>query len=810
MKIRLKFQFIIVPFIVIPLLTLGWFAYLQLSRTTQQNLFAQMHTEMTYVHTLLRHAQETTQANLSLLAQHAALREYVQSGLHDAVPSPLLAAFAHFQTAFPNTYEIRVLTTDGEERIRLTNVDMGNSLQNERSNPIFKALVTANGPYSQLARNPDNNEIALFVGQALAARSPGATQARPRGYLIFTVNLATLKSYISTKILSNAGFLFVTDDIGNVFLKPKDIPFFDTLPTDILDFAAPSHAATAPQLSSVNGIEMYLSGIQTANAAIFAALPTAQLRQISYSLGTVVLTVTLITIALTMLSIYLILNSSIIRPLHKLTAATKEIAHGNLNIETNVHSKDELGELATAFSEMTNNLRHSDEQIRFLAYHDGLTGLPNREMFKEYLNHALASAHRHQKLLSLLFIDLDDFKRINDTLGHDAGDMVLQEMAERLASCLREDDFIAREGEEILNDKIARLGGDEFIVMLSTISNNHQPGIIARRVIKTLAEPISLRGQEYYISASIGISIYPTDGSEAEELVKNADVAMYHSKCEGKNGFKYYQDSMNTEALERLGLEAKLRNAIDQQHLAIYFQTQIDPNTEAVVGMEALLRWSDPDQGDISPDVFIPLAEETGLILPLGEWMLIQACRQVQAWQAQGLAVVPVAINISGVQFSKQDLPNLIKSALTVSGMNPNLLVVEITESAIMSQPDRAIKALDAIKAMDVRVSLDDFGTGYSSLSYLRRFPIDTLKIDHSFVENITHVAEDAEIVAAIVAMAHTLKLKVVAEGVENQQQLEILRAQGCDIVQGYLYSHPLPATQVAALLSDTKTEALL
>jgi diguanylate cyclase (GGDEF)-like protein len=468
-----------------------------------------------------------------------------------------------------------------------------------------------------------------------------------------------------------------------------------------------------------------------------------------------------------------------------------------------VSSRDELGELATAVEEMASNLQQSDEQVRYLAYHDSLTGLPNRAMFTEYLDRAIAYAKRNHEQLALLFMDIDDFKRINDSLGHQAGDSLLQEISERVTNVLRKEDYVARPVDADGPDEmLARLGGDEFVILLPAITDIHVPGKVARRLIDTISKQILISDQECYVGASIGITLYPADGRNSEELTKNADIAMYHAKEQGKNAYHYYTEAMNAANTERIALESKLRKALADRHFLLHYQPQVETVTGEVVGVEALLRLQDPDSGMTPPNHFIPVAEDSGLILPIGEWVLQEACQQARTWQKAGHPHVTMSVNVSSVQFARQDVALLIRDTLRRSRLDPRYLEIEITESAIMSDPESAVAVLEDIKALGVSIALDDFGTGYSSLSHLRRFPIDTLKIDRSFIVDIDRNREDAEIVAAIIAMAHTLKLRVIIEGIETDDQLDVIADKKGDIIQGYLFSRPLPASEVVQVLA--------
>jgi diguanylate cyclase (GGDEF)-like protein/PAS domain S-box-containing protein len=450
--------------------------------------------------------------------------------------------------------------------------------------------------------------------------------------------------------------------------------------------------------------------------------------------------------------------------------------------------------------------KQAEEQIRFLAYYDSLTSLPNRLLLKEHLNYTLKQAQRHDHMVAVLFLDLDRFKRINDTLSHSVGDSLLQGVAERLVQCVRKSDIIARHAsDEVTN--LAHFGGDEFTLLLPKIIHVEDAARVARRLLRTLSDPFMLDTHEVVITTSIGISVYPADGQDVDSLLKNADTAMYHAKDMGGNCYQFYSQSMNAKAFERLTLEHNLRKALENEEFLLYYQPQLDLHTDKIVGVEALIRWQHPEMGIISPAEFIPLAEETGLILPLGTWVLRTACAQSKVWQKVGLGSLRVGVNLSALQFRQQDLLETISQVLRDTGVDPQYLELELTESTIMRQAKETITTLQALKAMGIRIAIDDFGTGYSSLGYLKRFPIDTLKIDRSFVKDIPTNADDTAITTAIIAMAHTLKLSVVAEGVETTDQLAFLQTQHCDEIQGYLLSKPVPAKMIPQLLEQPKTQ---
>ena len=433
--------------------------------------------------------------------------------------------------------------------------------------------------------------------------------------------------------------------------------------------------------------------------------------------------------------------------------------------------------------------KRAEARIHHLAHHDPLTGLPNRLSLLARLEQALPEARRYGWNLALLFIDLDRFKVINDTLGHLVGDQLLMEVAGRLAATVRE------------TDTVARLGGDEFVVLLINVGEIANAASVAGKIIAALAEPIRVEGHELHTSPSIGISCYPADGGDAETIMRNADTAMYHAKAAGRNTYQFYAEDMNRAATERLTLERKLRQAIARGEFTLHYQPQFDLRRRVPCGVEALLRWQTEEDGPIAPARFIPVAEETGLITGIGTWVLREACRQLRAWLDAGLRPLRVAVNLSARQLKQRDLPEIVAQALADSGLPAELLELELTESAVMEKPQDAILQLNDLRRMGVTLAIDDFGTGYSSLAYLKLLPLDRLKIDRSFVADIEHDANDRAIAIGTIALAHSLGLCVIAEGVETRVQQEFLAEHDCDETQGYLLARPLPAAEAFAFL---------
>ena len=454
------------------------------------------------------------------------------------------------------------------------------------------------------------------------------------------------------------------------------------------------------------------------------------------------------------------------------------------------NGKGDLLAVIETLEDITERKRY-EEQLEYQANHDGLTNLPNRNLLTDRIRQALLMSRRNHYEVAVFFVDLDNFKFINDSLGHDVGDMLLKIAAERLTGCVRSGDTVARQG------------GDEFVVIISDPAVADNAALIAGKILDAMARPLRINEHELVITCSIGISVFPKDGEDVRTLVKNADVAMYRAKEQGRNTFQFFTGEMNTRSMARMTMEKYLRRALDHGELLVYYQPKVSLRSGHVTGMEALVRWQSAEMGMLSPTTFIPLAEETGLIEPIGEWVLRTSCAQNKAWQAAGLPQLTVAVNLSARQFRQQNIASLVGQVLLETGLDPRCLELEITESMVMRDVDRVMAILNELKDMGTCLVMDDFGTGYSSLSYLKRFPFDKLKIDQSFVRDIISDPDSAAIAKAVIAMARSLHLKVIAEGVETEGQLNCLRSHDCDEMQGYYFSRPVSAAEFEQLLHE-------
>jgi diguanylate cyclase (GGDEF)-like protein len=466
-------------------------------------------------------------------------------------------------------------------------------------------------------------------------------------------------------------------------------------------------------------------------------------------------------------------------------------------------NEKEMPELMLGLIQDITQLKQAEEEIRQLAFFDGLTGLANRRLFLDRLDQAIDLAKRNHQVFALLFLDLDRFKRINDTLGHHAGDIVLKEVTKSLKQCLRRSDTTATTNARETDPLIARLGGDEFTILLSNIKKPANAALVARRIIRKTSITRMVESHEISVTTSIGISLFPQDGMEADTLLKNADSAMYHAKGTGRNTYQFYMKALNQYAMERFNIERDLKKALENDEFILYYQPQINLNSRKIIGAEALIRWIHPEKGMIPPNDFIPIAEESGIILEINKWVLKTACWQHTIWRESGLPLTSIAVNLSGYKLADQNLVQTVTNALEKSSINPRSLEIEITENVLMQETKDTIATLEELKRLNLRIALDDFGTGYSSLSYLTAFPVDSIKIDRSFVPGCTTDPKKLIIIKAIIAMGQSLGKTIVAEGIETREQFELIRLHGCDQGQGYYFSRPVPADRFAILLEQ-------
>jgi len=816
MRLQAKVLLVVIPLAVIPLLVLGLIAYHKLQSTAIERTQDQMTTLVDQLATNFKVRTDVAEANVKLFADAPLMRAYAitkdEEERYALMLPSLLKLFKSYLRAYPDYSELRFLLPDGFEDARATLKFIPNATEEEGYTPFFRSLSKFGGEvFSQVLTDPDNGAVTLQVARPLklidvANDDPLGTLPQLRGYLVVTVDLGFVAEQIAANHIGGRGYAMVVDKDMHILFHPDASSVGSHLPTTVAQALEGLDADGGQRLAIYDGEEVLLSARRIHDdLLLLGILPEAELLAGSRDLGMLVAWVTVATILLTIAALLVAINKLMVRPVNHLIEAVGEIAEGNLTPDVELSSGDELGRLALSFRDMGLSLERSRQKVERLAYHDSLTGLPNRLLFREYLQHMIPLARRESSKMAVLFLDLDNFKRVNDTLGHQVGDRLLREMATRLQSVLREEDFVYQETFEEASEVLARLGGDEFIILLPKIHETHDAAKVAARIIEMIKEPFQIDGHELYSTTSIGITLYPEDGTEVNDLIKRADIAMYHAKELGRNNFQFYSPSYNAAITEHLSLESRLRRAIENEEFELVYQPQVEGVSGRIMGFEALVRWNDPEHGLVLPDRFIPIAEDSGLILQIGEWVLHEACRQNQAWLAAGLPRVFISVNVSSIQMQRQDFGSVVKRLLNRTGMQPDLLELEVTESMLMKVKQETVDELANLRKMGVSISLDDFGTGFSSLNRLRELPIGKLKIDRSFVQDMATNSEDAAIVSAILYIAKGLSLETTAEGVETPEQAARLTAEGCGLLQGYLLSRPVTAATAGGLLNKNR-----
>lgn len=815
MRLQNKILLFLVPLTMLPLLVLGWSAYTLLMEDARSRTRDQATTLLEQIEHHTETRMQTARANASLFASNKLIKRYVTENLptdeRASLEAEVLELLFNYQLAYPEYYEIRIVSPDGLEQIRSVIGDVGNLTRDESASPYFQGMHDNPGViYTTFFMNPDNGKPALLASKPLLfydeKRERTATDSNLYGYLVMTINPDFLDKLASSEKIGESGEIFFTDSSGIILFHRSGSSIGRQLPSDLFDMLSNTTGSniTVDRLQGKNLTHFQAAKLHD-HLYAFAVYGEDEFHNHRVDLGRSVTLITCITILTLIAFLMGILRRLLINPIRQLSQAARAMGRGQVLVPINVRSDDEIGDLASTFKQMGRNLAHYNEQVHYIAYHDSLTGLPNRLMFKDYLKRAIAEAKRSHQELALIFLDLDNFKRINDTLGHQSGDKLLQNFADRINGCLRKSDIVSHSTHDSSSRIIARLAGDEFIILLPRTTGVSQTDKIAKRILDALSEPFIIDKQELFISTSIGIALFPDDGQSVDDLMKNADIAMYHAKKSGRNNFQYFSRKMNEASLFKLKIEGKLRHAVENGELLLHYQPQVDLTTGRVSGAESLLRWNDPELGQVSPEVFIPIAEEYGLIIPISEWLIHETCRQGEQWLNKYNQPITMAINISAVHLNGHDLEGLIAGTLKQSCYDPHHLEVELTESSILSDPDQAIRTLINIQRMGLQTSLDDFGTGYSSLNYLMRLPLNKLKIDRSFIQNLEKDSRSIAIVSAIIAMAHSLNLEVVAEGVEVESHIRLLRKMKCDILQGYYIAKPMPATDFEQLFVNSR-----
>mgnify|MGYP000198917293 CR=1 FL=1 len=810
MRLQWQFNLVVVPLVVVPLLVLGVTAFGYLLESEQHKLMNNMTTSVAHMRQKVDMNFSKIKANLELLATDGVMMRYAviedEYTRYKIYQGGLLERFKSYQENFPLYEEIRFILQDGYEDTHWGAFQYRNTSEDESDQSWYQHLPKIAGSTLNIIEdNPDTGLKSLYSFKPILLRNTSIEDSSQpktlRGFLGTTITLEWLKQELKSLLNAPNQYVAFMNENGDILFY-----FGDEHLTTFITPNTGMHLLDTDEGGIYQAREKTLFGY-----SLVYLVNENQAYDKASRLALSIIVITLVSIAFTLLVLLFLLRHSMIRPLQALMSASKDIASGELSTLVPDLGCDELSDLSHSFNDMAKSLSDSDEKIRYIAYHDSLTRLPNRRMFQYLLNNAIAASDRNKDKLALIFLDVDNFKTVNDSLGHDVGDILLQQFAGRIGECLRDEDAVlapdsvTKSGENPLNqDLVARLGGDEFTVLLPHLQHATDASYVGQRIIEAMEKPFFVNDHHFKITTSIGITICPDNGQKADELIKFADIALYHAKSLGKNNFQFYSSDLNEAIADRIDRENELREAIEGHQLSVYFQPQIDAKSGGIYGMEALVRWHHPTKGLISPLNFIILAEETGMIIELGTWVMYESCRIAKSWLLKGLLDFRISVNVSSRQFERQDVAQLVEDALRENGLSPKYLTVELTESVIMSSRDKNIATLSNIKEKGVKISLDDFGTGYSSLSYLRTFPVDTLKIDQQFIKDSETDPEVRSIISAIVMMAHALGLDVVAEGVEGKDEFLYLQSINCDIIQGFYFSKALPHLEAEIYIKES------
>ena len=759
MKLQRKFLSVLIPLVLVPLVLACWLVHRHLQGIAQEHATEQMSLLADQARQTLIQGEENGQALLQRLLELPVLHQ---------------AELEKFIADHPAVLQIDLVDSQGQRLLSAS------SLIN-----TLTPFTPANGQDSgrRILRHPGQSIPLLQI----ARRMEGPT---PR-YCILTIRLDFFSRFIDN-VRRNLHVLLYLTDAQYEWLSGSR------------DYTASALFPSRPTQTVLMDNQTWFVSEQTLapDLKLIGFTPDIKIQSNIEQLDRLLSYIAIIAGLFAVLVLHSAVASFVTRPLGQIRRMTDALANGNLETLDEMElpkpdKRDEIAELAASFGTMHDNLRQSSQQIEELAYFDTLTGLPNKVTSIDSMQQLIERAQLKGQQLAILFFDLDNFKNINDALGHQIGDILLMQVGARLKECIRGNDLMQRSaGSGDDSELLARMGGDEFTLVLPDIHSTGQAAKVAERILGKLAQPFKLQDHSVFVSASIGISLYPKDGQTPEALLKHADIAMYAAKAKGKKNFQFYDPGMHKSMTERLALEASMRSALENNEFVLFYQPRVPVQGQQRIEFEALMRWQHPEKGMISPAVFIPLAEESGYIQELGNWALETACRQLEAWNRQNIPNVSISVNLSPAQLNFGNPLQTVQRCLRQFAIEPAQLELEITESGLMQNESHAIDVLCKLKETGVRIALDDFGTGYSSLAYLRRFPIDTLKIDRSFIRDLEQDPESILVLESIIGLAQNLKLEIVAEGIETEHQLTILEQRGCDFIQGFYFAKPTPAPE--------------
>jgi predicted signal transduction protein with EAL and GGDEF domain len=817
----------------IPLLSLGVFAAYYASKNTQEQITQEISTVTNTSASLINHQFQSAYSNLQLFTNSVALTRYLKTGdeRYSLLQPSLMRQFAKYQKAYPEYFEIRLILPDGFEDTRVVNRDIENLYFDESKTRLFQQLSALNKDdvLTSISRENDTSEIAAHIGRPIYLQNPFKPHNKDNlnlnGYFVLTFDLTFIQDLINKISVGNHGFILITDPNGTLLFQPYHL---SKTPSheELKHLASGKINTVSAQVRSLEEISSYtVSTTQISDQLTMMTFIAEQdLQEVTKEIFLAVLLLVLVVVTSSFLLIFYQMKRLFLEPIYRLKDTMTRIGEGDLTTDLNqTTNTDEFDTLYSSISKMRKSLNVSQQKVKQLAYYDELTGLPNRITLKRELQNTIAKSERKDEIFAVVFVDLDNFKDVNDSLGHDMGDRLLKQVSQRIQKNIRSDDYMVRKhidapsdtskqgSQENFDNIIARLGGDEFTLVLRDIEKVSTISTIIHRIQESLTTPIKLGEHSTTVGASMGIAVYPQDGLTADELLKHADLAMYEAKKAGKNHFIFFNKEMNSVAIQRLALESNLRKALNKNEFMLYYQPRVHTDTGKIEGFEALIRWNSPELGLVPPDQFIPFAEESVLICEIGYWVLDTTCQQIRKWLDLGYENICISVNLSSTQIYRGDTINMIKTVMELYQIPGQNLEIEITESGLLKDEQVAIQFLHNLKALGLRIALDDFGTGYSSLSYLRTLPIDILKIDRSFIKDLKEGHITTDILETIIELADKLSLKTVAEGVETKLQLTILKEFNCSYIQGYYFSKPLPeADALDYLIQSERKHALI
>ena len=809
MRLKQKIACVLLPILLLQIVVLIIPSFMLYHDYTSEQMKAHIIDSTMQAKTALEAKLNAVEADSAIFSQNVVLNRYLRTEDENVrayvMHKTLLKEFSSLMAVHPDYIEISLIMPDGYEEASLLTNDDDNKIDEEQDTFYFKNIAESASDFEiNVLLDPDTEQWVLVAARKIfqhdLIEQTKITNATVKGYLIIKFTFDFMQLVINNNQLVNNGFVVLHDSSGTSIIDRglANIPF-DKL--KVLHKEADQNGILDNSSILVNS---YVVGQKKLINNLYYSIgwPESELSNLLISLGYTSIINSLMLIVASMFLLFWVLNKQLVNPIHYLSIAAKKLGKGERVWTFRSKSKDELSDLAITIKDMGYGLIDQKQHMHEIAYLDSLTQLPNRRRIIEELERQYSSNNSGSPDIALLFLDLDGFKHINDTMGHEIGDEVLIAVAKRLKHTLRATDTInyVADGYEAIHYNLARLGGDEFTVLLRGIKKRDDAERVAERILHAFNNSFNIADKELTIGISIGIAIAEESGENAAELLKSADIAMYDAKMQGKNTYRFFSRTSAVKSLKAMEIKEELHRAINNNELKLAYQPQVCAKSGKLVGCEALLRWYHPVKGWIRPDVFVPIAEESGLIVPLGRWVMLEACHQIREWQLMGYQVPRVSVNVSCVQFARDNIHQLVLDCLAETGIGAEYLAVEVTESSIMQGVDSIVQ-LEKIQSADVRIALDDFGTGYSSLSALRGLPINELKIDRSFIMDLSNGTDGKAIVSAIIAMAHRLGLEVVAEGVETEQELAFLRRRETDIIQGYYFSKPLMKNDFADYL---------